>query len=243
MFQGTLTVLGKEFGSYFKTRLGYFILFIYAVVAMASTFYGGSYFQLAERSLYSFFSFQPEIFILLVPALTMKLWADERRYGTLELILSQPVGYPALVLGKFLAAWLLCGLMLAMSFPLWMTTGLLSGLDNLNVLYNYLGCWLIAGAVCAIGCVVSSFNSNPIAAYLLTVFCCWIVKLANFDYLIRKLNVSNELFIRISQSLNFDRHFENLILGQLTWSGLTYYITLILAALWLNVVSIEYKRS
>lgn len=233
----------KEFNSYFRTRLAYFIMAIYVVLSMVTTFYTGYYFQLVNDNLYSFFYFQPEIYTLLIPALTMKLWADERRYGTLELLLSQPASHTSMVLGKFFAAWAFCVLMISLSLPLWASTAQITSLDNLNIIYSYAACLLTAGALCAVGCVVSSFNSNPISAYLLSLGACMLLKLSNFDYFIKKAQVSNELLIRMSQSLNFDRHFINIISGQISWSDGIYYLSVIVFALWLNVASIEYKRS
>lgn len=242
MLHDIICIFKKEFGSYFRTKLAYFILMIYAVLSSLIAFYTGNYFELNNFNLFSLFYFQPDIFAILVPALTMKVWADERRFGTLELILAQPLSYTSLVIGKFMAAWLFCGLMLILTTSLWATTSFLSTTDSLNIFSNYLACFLVAGAICAVGCAVSSFNSNPILAYIIAVFVVWLLKLSNFDYLLKAAKLSNELLVRISQSLNFNYHFENIISGQVTSGNLIYFASIIVFALWLNVVSIEYKR-
>lgn len=242
MLHDVFCIFKKEFSSYFRTKLAYFVMIIYASLSLLTTFYSGHYFELSNLNLFSLFYFQPEIFTIIAPALTMKLWADERRFGTLELILAQPLSYTSLVLGKFLAAWLFCGLLLVLTSSLWLTTSFLGATDNLNIFCNYLAIFLVIGAVCAIGCVVSSFNYNPIVAYIMSVFVLWILKLFNFDYFIKAAKISNELLIRMSQSLNFDRHFENIISGQPAFNNLVYFVSIIAFALWLNVISVEYKR-
>ena len=243
MSSAVFCLFAKEFGSYFRTRLGYFVLVIYAALSMTAAFYSGGYFDLANDSLFSLFYFQPEIFTLLAPALTMKLWADERRYGTLELLLSQPVNYLPLVAGKFLASWTFCALMLVLTVPLWISTAALQLLDNLHIVFCYLACLLAAGALCAVGCTVSAFNSNPVSAYVISVFICWLLKLSSFDYLIRAAKISNELVIRISNSVNFDQHYQNILNGQLSPGNLVYFISVIFFALWINTAAVEYKRS
>lgn len=235
-------IFAKEFASYFRTNLAYFVLAIYALASLVSTFYTGFYFDINNSSLFSFFYFQPEAFIMLVPLLTMKLWADERRSGTVELILTQPISYAGVVYGKFLAAWAFCLLMLALSLPLWAYTTDLTAVDNVNILANYVACILLSGAFCAVGCAISSFNTNPIVAYIMSVFIFWAIKAVNFDFIIKAANISSELLIRISQSLNMTYHYETIIGGQMALSDVAYFIILTFFALWLNIVSIEYKK-
>lgn len=243
MSSAVYCLFAKEFWSYFRTRLGYFVLIIYTALSMTAAFYSGGYFDLVNDNLFSLFYFQPEIFTLLAPALTMRLWADERRYGTLEMLLSQPVNYLSLVIGKFLAAWAFCALMLVLTVPLWLTTATLQPLDHLHIVFCYLACLLAAGALCAVGCTVSAFNNNPVSAYVISVFICWLLKLSSFDYVIRAAKISNELVIRISNSINFDQHYQNILNGQLSPVNLVYFISIIFFALWINTAAVEYKRS
>lgn len=243
MFQGTLSIFGKEFSSYFRTRMAYFILLVYTVLSMATAFYSSRFFDLVNHNLQSFFFYQPEIFTILIPALTMRLWADERRAGTLELLLSQPLSYTAMVLGKFLAAWAFCALMLAFTLPLWFSAAEFVPLDNHNILASYVACLFVAGALCAVGSAVSAFNSNPVTAYLMSLAVILIIKLVNFDAVLQMAQIPPELSVRIARSLNFDNHYFNIISGQLTWSNAVYFITLMLGALWINIAAVEYKRS
>lgn len=243
MFQDIYTIFSKEFASYFRTRLAYFILLVYALVSFSSAFYGAGFFELPNSSLFSFFYFQPEIFIILIPALTMKLWADEYRYGTAELLLSQPIGYLSMVLGKFFAAWVFCLLMLVVSLPLWLSAAQIIDLDNLNIASSYLACILVSAALCAIGAMVSAFNTSPVAAYLLSLAAIMFIKLVNFDTLFKSAGIRGDFWLRISRSLSFDNHYNNLISGQLFTSDLVYFLSLTIFALWLNTAAVSYKRS
>lgn len=242
MLNSVYNIFLKDFTSYFRTSLAYFVLVIYALVSMVSAFYTGYYFEINNTNLFSFFYFQPEIFMMLAPLLTMKLWSDEQKTGTIELLLTQPLNYGAIVYGKFAAAWVFCILMLVLSVPLWIYTAFLISVDNLNILTDYLACVLLSGAFCAVGCTISSFNKNPIVAYILTVVALWAIKIVNFDFILKSADISGELLIRISQSLNLDYHFETFIGGQVALNNIGYFALIIIFALWLNIVSIEYKK-
>lgn len=170
MLKQIALIFQKEFCSFFRTRLAYFVLGIYLFLSMFCTFYLGLYFDVLNANLFSFFYFQVNILMLLVPALTMRLWADEYKTGSIELLLTQPLSYTAVVVGKFLAAWGLCLLMLVCTFPLWIYTAASLPADNLNIAASYFGCFLISGSMCAVGCMVSAFNKSPIVAYLGSVY-------------------------------------------------------------------------
>lgn len=242
MLKSVYNIFLKDFTSYFRTNLAYFVLVIYALVSMVSAFYTGYYFEINNTNLFSFFYFQPEIFMMLAPLLTMKLWSDEQKSGTIELLLTQPLSYGAIVYGKFAAAWIFCILMLVLSLPLWIYTACLVQVDNLNILTDYFACILLSGAFCAVGCAVSSFNKNPIVAYILTVVALWGIKIINFDFILKSADISSELLIRISQSLNLDYHFETFTGGQIALNNIGYFTLIIIFSLWLNIVSIEYKK-
>lgn len=243
MFKQIYLIFSKEFNSFFRTKLAYFILGIYIFLSMLTTFYMGYFFNLNNSSLFSFFYFQSDIFTLLIPAITMRLWADEYKSGTIELILTQPLHYTSVVIGKFFAAWTFCLLMLAMTFPLWAYTAALLPVDNINIISSYIGCFLICGALCAVGCAVSAFNRNPIVAYLSTVFIFWILIIFNFDFAFEWLHIPAELSIKFSQSLNFYHHLQNMLTGQIGFDNIIYYFSIIFLALWLNTTTIEYKKN
>ena len=170
MFYQLRAVMQKEFAGYFRTPTAYIIIAVYLVLSMFATFYSAYFFAYDNSGLISFFTYQPEIFVVLMPAATMRLWADERRSGTIEFLLTQPVDYTAVVLGKFMAAAAFGLLMLALTLPFALYASTLVDLDMLNVLSAYLATVLAIALLTAAGCLVSVFNTNAVLAYLFSVF-------------------------------------------------------------------------
>ena len=242
MLKSLTAIYLKDFASYFRSRIAYAVLFIYLVLSMILNFYTAGYFELLNDNMQSFFFYQPELLLLFIPALAVKVWTDERRYGTLEILLTNPLSYKAVVIGKFLALWSFCGIMLVATFPLWLTTNILLPADNINIFFSYMSLFLAAGGLCAVSCAVSSAVSGAATSYILSLFVCAVIKLVNFDYIFRLLNIPTELALKISHSLNFDYQYLNLIQGQAGLAEFIYFAGLITAALWFNVVMVEYKR-
>lgn len=242
MFKQLYTIFSKELYSYFNTNLAYVLLGVYNLLSMSATFFAGNFFNMNNSDLFSFFYFQSYIFVALIPAFTMRLWAEERKSGSIEFLLTQPVSLLTIVLGKFFAAWFLCIIMLSTSLPFWFDMNLNFRLDNINILSAYLGCILAAGAFCATGCMISSFNNSPVSSYIITLFALAGISFSNFGSIIIQFPFSNEISSRIIQSLNFDKHFYDLLLGQISFDNIIYFISLIFLSLWLNVASIEYKK-
>lgn len=237
-----ITILKKDFTSFFYSRLAYFMIAIYLILSMITTFWSGGYFQIDNSSLSSFFIYQPEIFILIIPALSMRLWADERRYGTIELLLTQPVHPLSIVLGKFFSACFFCLLLLFLTVPLWVTTAYFIETDNFHITINYIGCLLAIGFLCSISCCISSFCNGPISAYIMAIFFCAMVKQTNFDYFIKPFGYTGELAQKITQSLNFDAHYYHILQGQLGLDNVMFFCISIVIFLWFNVIAIDYKR-
>ena len=237
-----ITILKKDFISLFYSRQAYFLIVIYLVLSMVATFFGGGYFQIDNTSLSSFFIYQPELFMIITPALAMRLWADERRYGTLELLLTQPVRPLSVVLGKFFAAWSFCLLLLVLTFPLWKTTSFYIKTDDFHITINYVGCLLVAGFFCGISCCISSFCSGLISAYILSVFFCVVIKQMNFDYLFKQFGISGDILQKIAQSINFDTHYYHILQGQLGINNIMFFGVSIIVFLWFNTIAVDYKR-
>ncbi len=243
MLTHTLTIFKKEFNGYFRNRLGWFIMTIYILLVIPSVFYATDFLSRSEETLPQFFQIQNNVLLLLIPAVTMKLWTDERRQNTLELLLSQPVSLTAMVSGKFLAAWSLCGLLLASVSPLWLLTARQTAVDNAGVLINFGACWLMAGALCSVCAAVSALTSHAVTSFVVSLLVCFLLNGVNLDVFLQKIHISNEVLIRSSQVFNFERHFQNIIAGQLTFANVFYYLSFIALALWFNIAAVAYKRS
>ncbi len=153
-----LAVARRELAGYFATPVATVFIVVFLALAGVLTFGVGNFFARSQADLVAFFSFLPWLFLLFVPALTMRLWAEERRLGTIELLLTLPIAPWQAVLGKFLAAWAFCGIALALTFPFWITVNLLGSPENGVILSGYFGSLLVAGAILAIGSAVSALT-------------------------------------------------------------------------------------
>src|ERR1700719_2671138 len=163
-----LTISRRELTAYFATPLAYVFIVIFLVMAGILTFFVGNFFERGQADLQPFFTFHPWLYVVLIPALSMRLWAEERRSGTIELFLTLPIRMTEAVIGKFLAAWFFGGIALALTFPFWLTVRFLGDPDNGVILASYLGSWLMAGAILAIGAAVSAATRSQVIALVVT---------------------------------------------------------------------------
>ena len=174
------TVFRREWGSYLATPVAYVFTVIFLILSAALTFYLGGFLERGQADLQPFFSFHPWLYLFLVPAISMRLWAEERGQGTIELLLTLPLPTWQAVLGKFLAAWFYAGIALALTFPMWITVNYLGSPDNGIILAAYLGSWLMAGAYLAIGACLSAATRNQVIAFILTASVCFGFLLAGY---------------------------------------------------------------
>jgi ABC-2 type transport system permease protein len=163
-------LIRRELNAYFANALAYVFLIIFLALAGTMTFTIGSFFERRLADLQPFFQFHPWLYLLLMPALTMRLWAEERKLGTHELLLTLPINLSTAVAGKFLAAWLFAGIALLLSLPLWFTVNYLGHPDNGVILVSYLSSWLLAGVMLAMGSAMSALTKNQVIAFILGVF-------------------------------------------------------------------------
>src|SRR6201996_6005025 len=162
------TIFRREFATYFATPLAYVFIIIFLFAMGAFTFYIGNFYANGVADLTVFFGYHPWLYLFLIPAISMRLWAEERNTGTMELLLTLPVPLWATVVGKFLAAWAFTGIALALTFPIWLTVNFLGHPDNGVILASYIGSFLMAGGYLAIGSGRSGLNQNQVVGLLLT---------------------------------------------------------------------------
>src|SRR6266568_8067313 len=174
----TLTIFRRELASYFATPLAYVFIVIFLVLAGVLTFFLGNFFERGQADLQSFFNLHPWLYLVLIPALSMRLWAEERKSGTIELFLTLPIRMTEAVMGKFLAAWCFAGIALALTFPFWITVNVLGQPDNGVILASYIASWLMAGAILAIGAAVSATTKNQVIAFIVTAALVFVLTVA-----------------------------------------------------------------
>ena len=177
---GLGAVYRRELASYFATPLAYVFIVIFLLLAGAFTFWLGSFYERGQADLAPFFNFHPWLYLFLVPAVAMRLWAEERRSGSIELLLTLPVRPGIAVLAKFLAAWTFVALALALTFPIWITVNYLGAPDNGAIAAGYIGSLMMAGGFLAIGSCLSAATRSQVIAFILTVVVCFALLLAGF---------------------------------------------------------------
>lgn len=221
-------ILRRELASYFATPLAYVFILIFLVLAGAFTFYIGGFYERDQADLSSLFGYLPFLYLFFIPAIAMKLWAEERKSGTIELLMTQPVTLWEAVLGKFLAAWLFTALALILTFPLWLTVNYLGKPDNGAILAAYLGSLLLAGGYLAIGSCMSALTRNQVVALIFGVVTCFAFLLAGFPIVLEVLHAwLPTVLVDALASLSFLTHFESIAKGVIDLRDLLYFAMLI----------------
>jgi ABC-2 type transport system permease protein len=236
-------VMRRELRSYFVTPVAYVFLVIFLVLAGILTFYAGDFYERGQADLQPFFVMHPWLYLILVPAITMRMWAEEAKGGTLELLLTLPLTLCQAMLGKFFAAWLFIGLALVLTFPIWITVNYLGSPDNGVILAGYLGSWLMAGTFIAIGACLSALTRSQVVAFILTALVCVLLILIGqpqvLDFfsgaLPRKL-------INAVAHLSMLRHFEAIARGVLDVRDLLYFLLSMVSWLIAGVLLLDLKR-
>ncbi len=240
----TVAVFRRELAGYFATPVAYVFIVIFLALAGALTFYLGNLFERGQADLQPFFSFHPWLYLFLVPAVSMRLWAEERKSGTIELLLTLPVTLSQAVLGKFLAAWAFIGIALALTFPMWITVNYLGDPDNGVILAGYLGSWLMAGAFLAVGICLSATTRNQVVAFILTVLVCFLLMLAGFPLVLNAFSGwAPQVFVDAIAQLSFLTHFAAIAKGVLDLRDIVFFLLTIAAWLAACAVVLELKKA
>jgi ABC-2 type transport system permease protein len=242
---GTLfTVAKREFAGYFATPVAAIFLIIFLGLISAFTFFIGYFLERGNADLQPFFNFHPWLYLFFAPALAMRLWAEERRQGTIELFLTLPIPLWAAVVGKFLAAWMFLGLALALTFPMWVTVNILGEPDNGVILASYLASFLMAGGYLAIGSCLSAATKNQVIAFVLTVTVAFLFTAGGAGFLTDLISefVSKPVLDAI-QGLSVLPHFNQIIKGVISLKDVAYFVALIVAWLMATMVVVDYKKA
>lgn len=236
-------VFKRELAAYFATPLAYVFIVIFLFLAGAFPFYLGAFFERGQADLKVFFAFLPWLYLFLVPALAMRLWAEEWRSGTIELLLTLPVPLWAAVLGKYLAALAFIAIALVLTFPLWLTVNYLGDPDNGVILAGYLGSLLMAGAYLAIGACLSAATRNQVIAFVITVVVCFLFTISGLPLVLDFFaGWAPQALVSTVASFSFLTHFDSITNGVIDLRDLVFFLSLIVVWLIANGVVIAMRK-
>ncbi|MEE3237170.1 MAG: ABC transporter permease subunit [Pseudomonadota bacterium] len=234
----------RELNSYFATPVAYVFIVIFLVLMGTFTFYLGGFYEQGQADLRPFFNFHPWLYLFLVPAISMRLWAEERKSGSVELLMTLPITAWQAVLGKYLAAWTFTGIALALTFPIWITVNYLGDPDNGTILAAYIGSFLMAGGFLAIGSCLSAFTRNQVIAFVISIVVCFGFLLSGFPMV---LDVFRgwlpQVIVDAIASLSFLTHFTNISRGVIDFRDLVYFGLLIGTFLYANTIILQWKQA
>jgi ABC-2 type transport system permease protein len=236
-------VFKRELASYFATPIAYVFIVIFLAVSAWFTFSFGSFYERRQADLASFFTWHPWLFLILVPALSMRLWAEERKSGSIELLLTLPIDIWQAVVGKFLAAWAFTGLAIALTFPIWITVNYLGDPDNGIIFAAYVGSFLTAGGYLALGSLVSATTKNQVIAFIVSVVVCLMFLLAGFEPVLNALAGLPQVLVDGVASFGFLTHFASISKGVIDFRDLLYFGLLIAACLYANTIVLQLTKA
>jgi len=239
-----MAVMRRELKSYFLTPVAYVFIVIFLILSNTFTFYLGNFYERSQADLTPFFSFHPWLYLFLVPALSMRLWAEERKSGSIELLMTLPIELWQAVLGKYFAAWLFTALALALTFPIWITVNYLGDPDNGVILAAYVGSLLMAGGFLAVGSCISAATKNQVIAFILSVVACFALLLSGFSMVLDLFSAwAPQAIVDTIASLSFLTHFASISKGVIDLRDLVYFALLIGVMLYANAIVLELKKA
>jgi len=241
----TATIIAKrEFAAYFATPLAAVFLTIFVAATGAFAFYIGGFFDRGQANLYSFFAYHPWLYLMLVPAVAMRLWAEERKSGTIELLMTLPITPTEAIIGKFAAAWAFIGIALVLTFPMWITVNVLGNPDNGVILASYLGSFLMAGAFLALGSFISALTKNQVIAFILSAALCFIFVMSGMELVQNTLqSFAPRIVADAVLSMSVLSHFEEITRGVVNLGAIVFFVSLIVFALFANAIAVSQKKS
>lgn len=237
-------IFKREFTSFFATPLAYVFLLIFLVLSSVFTFYLGGFYESGQANLNPFFNFHPWLYLFLVPALAMRMWAEERKSGTIELLMTLPITRFESVVGKFLAAWVFAGIALLLTFPMVLTVNYLGDPDNGAILTGYVGSWLLVGAYLSVGSCMSALAKNQVIAFILTVSLCFLFVVSGFSLVLDAFNGwAPQWLLDVVASFSFLTRFQAISKGVIDVRDLLYFLSFIAAWLMATAVVIDLKKA
>jgi ABC-2 type transport system permease protein len=242
--RNTLILFRREFASYFATPLALVFIVIFLVFAGALTFSLGGFYVRGQADLAPFFNYHPWLYLFLMPALAMRLWAEERKSGTIELLMTLPITPWQAVIGKYLAAWAVAGVALALTFPIWITVNYLGDPDNGAIVTGYIGSLLAAGGMLAIGTCFSAVTRNQVIAFILAFVVCVVFIFSGFALVLDAFQSwAPQPVIDAVASLSFLTHFGSIAKGVIDIRDLLYFVTVVVVWLMATAIVLDLKKA
>jgi len=243
MLREASVVAKRELAGYFTTPVAYVFIVIFLALSAALTFYVGGFFERRQASLETFFSFHPWLYLFLIPAVAMRLWAEERKSGTIELLMTLPLSTAEAVLGKFVAAWIFVGMALLLTFPVWITVNVLGDPDNGVIVASYLGSLLMAGAFLAIGSCMSALTRNQVVAFILAAVVCFLFSMAGLQLVQDAVQSISPGVAETVAGFSFLSHFGAIAKGVIDGRDIVFFVTTILFWLFATTVVLDAERA
>jgi len=238
-----LIIAKREIAGYFATPVAYVFIVIFLAATGALAFYVGGFFVRNQADLAAFFFYHPWLYLLLIPAVSMRLWAEERKTGTIELLMTLPISTTQAVLGKFVAAWLFTGISLLLTFPMWITVNALGEPDNGVILAGYFGSFVMAGAFLAIGSSISALTKNQVVAFIISATVCFLFTMSGLELVLNFFRIwAPDLLVDTVASMSFLTHFQAITKGVIDLRDVIFFGSLITFFLLANVVAVDAKK-
>lgn len=240
------TIAKRELAGYFASPVAFVFIVIFLLLTGFFTFMLGHFFEQGQANLYSFFVWHPWLYLFLVPAAGMRLWSEERRQGTMELLLTMPITPLQAIVGKFLASWVFLAIALVLTFPIAITVNYLGSPDNGVIITSYIGSFLLAGAYLAVSCMTSAMTRNQVVSFILAVVICFLLILVGFppvtDFLYQTVGLKQAL-VEIVASFSVMTHFEALQKGVVDSRDLIFFLSVMVFSLFTTGVIIRGHRA
>ena len=240
----TYIIFDRELKGYFRTPLASIFLLVFLALSSGMTFFLGRFFERDQADLTAFFAWHPWLFLILMPAIGMRLWAEERRSGTIELLITLPVTNMQLVIGKFLASWIFTLIALILTMPIWVTVNYLGDPDNNVILISYIGSWLMAGAFLALTSCLSALTKNQVIAFIISSISGFVLIMAGFNLVLSSVRSWTPTWVTETiGSMSFLSHFSRIQMGVFDLRTLIFFVSMIILCVWINVQLVQIKKA
>ena len=237
-------ISNREFQAYFATPVAYVLLVIFLAMTGSFAFFLGGFFSRGQADLVSFFSYHPWLYLALIPAISMRLWAEERNSGTIELLMTLPISTTDAVVGQFLAAWAFTAIALALTFPMWVTVNVLGTPDNGVIIASYIGSLFMAGAFLSIGACLSAGTKSQVIAFIMAATVCFLFTMSGLDLVLNFFRVwAPDVLVETIASFSFLTHFQAVTNGVIDLRDAIFFLSLIAFWLFANVIVVDMKKS